>query len=198
MHGISSKSLKTIPKTRQTINKNAHSSAVGPKSLYSSFCGNERPKLTSSAHQLAQHSSQMPSIMHHCFEAALQLIRNKKKSRTSRDHRSRFYVERFEERTVFAAGDLDVTFGQNGHALSDWSTTSAVASIAFAVAIQADGKSVAVGEGGLIRYQSDGSVDTSFGVNGIVAYPYYAKSIALSTDGSCQFAVDSSATATTR
>lgn len=182
---ISSKSLKTSPKTRQTIDKNAQSSALGSKSLYSSFCGNERPKPTSSALQLAQHPSQILSIMHHCFEAVLHLIRSKRKSRPSRDQpRCRFFVERLEERTVFAAGDLDITFGQNGHALSDWSTTSAVASIAFAVAIQADGKSVAVGEGGLIRYQTDGSVDTSFGVNGIVAYPYYAKSIALSSNGS--------------
>lgn len=123
--------------------------------------------------------------MQHCFDAVLKLIRNKRKSGSLREQRrSRFFVERLEVRTVFAAGDLDVTFGQNGHVTSDWSSTSAVASIANAAVIQADGKTVAVGEGGLIRYQSDGSVDTSFGVNGIVAYPYYAKSIALSSNGS--------------
>lgn len=123
--------------------------------------------------------------MQHCFEAVLKLIGNKRKLRSSRDQRrSRLCVEQLEERTVFAAGDLDITFGQNGHVVTDLSSTSAVASIAYAVAIQADGKTVAVGEGGLIRYQSDGSVDNSFGVNGIVAYPYYAKSIALSSNGS--------------
>lgn len=56
-------------------------------------------------------------------------------------------------------GDLDTTFG-NGGKLTDWSGS------ATDVAIQPDGKIVAVGANGwfaIARYNSDGTPDTNFG-----------------------------------
>jgi len=72
-------------------------------------------------------------------------------------------------------GSLDVTFNSTGIVLTDIDTFS---DSAAAVAIQSDGKIVAVGSaqnplaGGynfaLVRYKVDGSLDTSFGTNGKV------------------------------
>ncbi len=67
-------------------------------------------------------------------------------------------------------GDLDATFG-NGGKFTDWQ------GFAHAVAIQSDGKIVAAGQNqspgccpsfALTRYNTDGSLDTSFGTGGRV------------------------------
>src|SRR5438034_1406414 len=66
-----------------------------------------------------------------------------------------------------APGDLDPSFGIGGKVITD-------GGVASAVAVQADGKIVAAGifdsgEIGLVRYNTDGSVDASFGTGGRVA-----------------------------
>jgi uncharacterized delta-60 repeat protein len=66
-------------------------------------------------------------------------------------------------------GSLDTTFGDNGQVTTDTgSTTDAATSIA----IQADDKIVIAGTDGdsiiVVRYNTNGSLDTSFGVDGIV------------------------------
>jgi uncharacterized delta-60 repeat protein len=69
-------------------------------------------------------------------------------------------------------GSLDTTFGTNGIVI----TEIAIYDAARAVAIQGDGKIVAAGTSGgntnygflLVRYNTNGSVDTMFGTNGIV------------------------------
>ncbi len=77
----------------------------------------------------------------------------------------------------FAAdGDLDLTFGNGGSVTTDFQHST---DIAYAVARQADGKLVVVGttytnndysgeDFALLRYNTDGTVDGTFGVNGRV------------------------------
>ncbi|MGK7390824.1 MAG: T9SS type A sorting domain-containing protein [Candidatus Cyclobacteriaceae bacterium M2_1C_046] len=68
-------------------------------------------------------------------------------------------------------GTDDLTFGTNGIVRGNFGETS---SLAFSVALQADGKIVVVGESlstsfskvGLARYNSDGTLDLTFGTNG--------------------------------
>lgn len=71
-------------------------------------------------------------------------------------------------------GSLDISFGGDGKVTTDF---GGVRDIADAVAIQSDGKIVAAGrffprpysdDFALARYNSDGSLDTSFGVSGKV------------------------------
>ena len=63
------------------------------------------------------------------------------------------------------AGGLDPNFGTNGKVVTYTPNSN---SSANAVAIQSDGKIIVAGTPLLTRYNSDGSVDTSFGTNGIV------------------------------
>ena len=71
-----------------------------------------------------------------------------------------------------AAGRLDPTFGVGGKVTTDFTSGY---DIADGVAVQADGKMVVVGMAGgrnpkfaLARYNADGSLDTSFGLDGHV------------------------------
>ena len=65
-------------------------------------------------------------------------------------------------------GSLDTTFSGDGKLTTDLGDDDT----AYAVAIQGDGKIVVAGESvagvGLVRYTSNGSLDTDFGANGIV------------------------------
>ena len=66
-----------------------------------------------------------------------------------------------------AGGALDPSFGGDGKVVTDFGAMTA-----YAIAIQADGKIVAVGDSGyrrdfaLARYNVDGSLDASFGGDG--------------------------------
>src|SRR5438132_236257 len=107
-------------------------------------------------------------------------------------------VERLEDRLLLSAGDLDVVFA-GGKATANFSLGQ---SQVQALAVEADGRIVAVGQAGsngsatsvavapdgkiivagsvqpspfssasdftLVRYNADGSLDTTFGTNGIV------------------------------
>src|SRR5688500_9780376 len=93
-----------------------------------------------------------------------------------------------------APGDLDPTYGNGGIALG-YSSGYQLYS-AYAMAIQPDGKIVVVGEGvgsvhggnweaAVVRFNPDGSLDTSLGGTGIVINPvgrgFY--SVAIQPDG---------------
>ena len=87
-------------------------------------------------------------------------------------------------------GSLDSTFGSTGIVTTTFSTTST--DYAYALAIQSDGKLVAAGytggNFGLARYNSDGSLDTTFGTSGKVTTGVgtgtdYAYALALQSDG---------------
>lgn len=105
-----------------------------------------------------------------------------------RRHSSQFgyqpiQVEFLEQRQLLTAGDLDLTFGVGGHVQTEYAG-STESSRALASVVQSDGKIIAAGEGGIVRFLPNGSLDTTFGVGGQVQYPYFARSIALQTNGS--------------
>ena len=96
-------------------------------------------------------------------------------------------------KTPAAPGALDPTFGNGGRVIGDFFDPL---NVALGMAIQADGKIVVVGEGAnsntwdfaVVRYNTDGSLDTSFGGTGIVLTPVgnshdLATSVAIQADG---------------
>ena len=86
-----------------------------------------------------------------------------------------------------AAGDLDPSFGNGGIVLSPY--YSMASSRASMVAIQSDGKIVVTAPGfTLVRYNTDGSPDLSFGSGGKAESPFsdrpvFASAIAIRSDG---------------
>ena len=93
-----------------------------------------------------------------------------------------------------APGDLDTTFGAGGIVTTP---VSASGDLANALVIQADGKIILAGSAGfpatgsdfaLVRYHPDGTLDASFGTNGVVTTALTTGSdsisaVALQTDG---------------
>ena len=95
-----------------------------------------------------------------------------------------------------ADGDLDPTFGTGGQVMTDFNRST---DIAFAVALQPDGKYVVVGttytnndysgeDFAIARYNTDGTLDTTFGVNGKVTTDFpnlaaVASSVVVQPDG---------------
>ena len=100
-----------------------------------------------------------------------------------------FLLVRYE-----ANGTLDQTFGSSGRVMTDFSEGS---DIALDVAVQADGRIIVVGSAfitttksdfALARYNLNGSLDTGFGVNGLVTTDFTgdherAYAVALQSDG---------------
>ena len=96
--------------------------------------------------------------------------------------------------TAAADGDLDPTFGSGGKVTTDFSGRSNSAS---AIALQSDGKIVVAGDAltatgppdiAVARYNSDGSLDSSFGAGGRVTTDFAGRSdngtsIAVQPDG---------------
>lgn len=93
-------------------------------------------------------------------------------------------------------GDLDLSFGSSGKVLTDFSNAGFAVARPFAMAIQPDGKLVVAGEAFpgshavfiLARYNSTGSLDTTFGNNGKATTDFgggdhSAQGIALQADG---------------
>jgi uncharacterized delta-60 repeat protein/uncharacterized repeat protein (TIGR01451 family) len=93
------------------------------------------------------------------------------------------------------AGDLDTSFGTNGFAVAQLQAGENSLDL-FDVAIQADGKIVAAGLSGsyantdvtLIRYNANGSLDTTFGAGGMVKTDFFgfrdsAHAVAIQTNG---------------
>ncbi|WP_428937476.1 hypothetical protein [Fontivita pretiosa] len=82
--------------------------------------------------------------------------------------RSATWLEPLEQRRLLAASDLDPTFGNGGI------VSNPAAWAAFDLAIQADNKVVTVGQAdnhlSVVRYNTDGSVDSAFGAN-VVTLP---------------------------
>jgi uncharacterized delta-60 repeat protein len=85
-----------------------------------------------------------------------------------------------------ADGQLDSSFGDGGIVTTDFGGSE----MAFGVAIQSDGKIVVAGEtygsgGFVVRYNADGTLDSSFGTNGRSAYGMssYGYGVAIQSDG---------------
>jgi uncharacterized delta-60 repeat protein len=79
-----------------------------------------------------------------------------------------YSLEPLEARVLLSAGDLDPTFGAGGKIVTDLGVRWADAAV-----LQGDGKLVVVAGGDdldfhkLMRYNADGSVDTTFGASGL-------------------------------
>ena len=86
-----------------------------------------------------------------------------------------------------ASGTLDTTFGQDGLVTTPFAASAA----AMSVALEPDGRIIAAGYAGsdfaMARYESSGSLDPSFGQNGVITAPMTApfsgQPIALQPDG---------------
>jgi uncharacterized delta-60 repeat protein len=109
---------------------------------------------------------------------------------------------RFALPAFAAAGDLDLAFGIGGKVTTDFSPKQ---DIANGVAIQTNGKIVVGGASGggakfaLARYNTDGSLDTTFSGNGMLTTDFtpgvdYANSVAIQVDGRILAAGESGAT----
>src|SRR5262245_32317146 len=90
-------------------------------------------------------------------------------------------LEPLEERYLLSAGDLDTDFGTGGRVLTTFPGGFAEAA---SVAVQPDGKVVVAGvtltfntsdseDFALVRYNADGSLDTSFGNAGRVRTDFF-------------------------
>jgi uncharacterized delta-60 repeat protein len=107
-------------------------------------------------------------------------------------------LKALEDRRLLAAGDLDVTFGNGGVVTTNMTSFQ---DSAAAVAVQPDGKIVVAGDsfsksgpdGGafaVVRYNSNGTLDSSFGAGGKVTTIVNAKrydaasAVAIDTSGS--------------
>ena len=107
------------------------------------------------------------------------------KSRST-SKRYRPAVEELERRLAPATGlELDPSFGQNGLALTDLAVprTANAENVGQSTAVQSDGKIIVAGSEvtaangwcfSIVRYNADGSLDTSFGNNGRVATDFLA------------------------
>lgn len=109
---------------------------------------------------------------------------------------ARFAVETLERRTLLSAGQLDPNFGTGGKVLLPDQSGLTFYRV-NTMAIQGDGKILLAGEAGsgpdrpgsffLGRVNADGTVDTSFGTNGVVTTSFgnlaNAVSIAIQPDG---------------
>jgi uncharacterized delta-60 repeat protein len=117
----------------------------------------------------------------------------RRRQRSGSPHCRRLSFERLEERRLLAAGDLDPTFGVGGKVTTEFfhSPSSAFASeSAYAVAITAGGKIVAVGSVGsssyygyIAQYNANGSLDSMFGDQGLAAFHGEAQAVAVQSDG---------------
>jgi uncharacterized delta-60 repeat protein len=106
-------------------------------------------------------------------------------------------LERLEDRTLLSAGDLDPTFGIGGKLTTGFQ--GPLDSQAQAATLQADSKIVVVGAVtefliggfGVARFNSDGSLDTTFGKGGTVITTFepaatnvdHASAVAIQSDG---------------
>jgi uncharacterized delta-60 repeat protein len=92
-----------------------------------------------------------------------------------------------------ANGSLDTTFGTNGLVTTNFSGIAA--DVAFAVAVQPDGKIITAGSSSmvltdfaLVRYNANGSLDTTFGTDGFVTTNFgvstnQVRAVVLQSDG---------------
>jgi uncharacterized delta-60 repeat protein len=88
---------------------------------------------------------------------------------------------------AFAAADgLDPTFGTGGKVLTDLGKNAngvQIQAVVYDAALQSNGDIVVGGNFGLVRYLSNGQLDTSFGTNGLAATAGGASGLAIETNG---------------
>src|SRR5687768_2981921 len=106
-------------------------------------------------------------------------------SLAARRPRVRFACEPLDRRLLLAAGDPDLSFSQDGHALI---SLPGAPFDARAVAVRGDGKTILAGAKGgrlaLVRLNVDGSLDTTFGTAGLFesSVAFRATDVAMQAD----------------
>ena len=106
-----------------------------------------------------------------------------KRDTIGRRSNRRLSIESLETRCVLTSGELDLSFGKAGIVETEFDESQSWGKIAYATAIQTDGKIVATGDGALARYSVNGELDLSFGSKGKVAIPFAARDVAIHSDG---------------
>ena len=122
--------------------------------------------------------------------------RRSQKGRVNREsvcHGRHISLETMEDRILLSAQGLDPGFGVNGRTET---TVSALADYAEGIALQSDGKAVVIGatangnnlDFSIIRYDTCGNLDTTFGVDGVVTVDFgggndTAYDVAIQADG---------------
>ena len=82
-------------------------------------------------------------------------------------------IQRLEERCLLSPVQLDPDFGNVGRVVTAF---PAPENYATAVALQSDGKIIATGGGGgLVRYMANGTLDTTFGIEGRIPTPLFSE-----------------------
>lgn len=100
-------------------------------------------------------------------------------------HTRPLHFEHLESRRLLAAGDLDPTFGVGGKVTTEFfhdniSTQETI----YSVATTASGKIIAAGEGAfVVQYNSDGSLDSTFGQKGFAAFGGRIRDLEVQSDG---------------
>lgn len=79
-------------------------------------------------------------------------------------------------------GSIDTAFGSNGIVLTDVDPVTNNLEWVTGLVQQPDGKLIAAGRGGLVRYNTDGSYDTGFSGDGMIE-GVYAQAVALQPNG---------------
>jgi uncharacterized delta-60 repeat protein len=96
----------------------------------------------------------------------------------------RLRFEPLEDRRLLAAGALDPTFGIGGKVTTELFRGDLTFEGASAIAITTTGKIIAAGTGGfIVQYNSDGTIDTTFGQQGLAAFEGTASAVTLQADG---------------
>ncbi len=108
---------------------------------------------------------------------------SKKRLRLAKGPVRRLQIESLERRAVMTAGELDLSFGNNGQVTTEFDNSATWGRTALTSVLQPDGKIIAAGEGALARYHPDGTLDASFGESGRVAFPYFAQKMAIQANG---------------
>jgi uncharacterized delta-60 repeat protein len=92
----------------------------------------------------------------------------------------RLFLERLEDRRVLTAGDFDPTFGDGGKVETHIGDAPSYNEAHDVVAYQSDGKIIVAGvtdsvssyDFAVVRYNSDGSLDNTFGTDGVVTIDF--------------------------
>ena len=92
-------------------------------------------------------------------------------------------VEQLEQRTVFAAGLLDTTFGSGGSVRTEFDASTTYGDMALSTVVDSANRIIAAGKGGMARFLSDGTIDDDFGSDGRVPLPFYTRAVSLQSDG---------------
>ena len=99
-----------------------------------------------------------------------------------RSRNTRFGVEQLEERWLLAAGDFDLTFGDDGRVVHE--APAWLVGTATSVAARPDGKLVVAIASNVVRLNPDFTLDATFGDSGVAAIDFSSVKVLVADNGS--------------